>query len=63
MCSSDLLEEEAPLSDKQTRQIFETIEQTANHFILHLEGIQKHYKSARSVTYRQFPNAIGATLL
>jgi pyrroloquinoline quinone (PQQ) biosynthesis protein C len=58
-----ILEEEAPLSDKQIRKIFETIEQTANHFILHLEGIARHYKSSRSVTYRQFPNAIGAALL
>jgi len=58
-----ILEEEAPLSDKQIRQIFETIEQTANHFVLFFEGIPRHYRSSRSVTYRQFPNAIGAALL
>jgi len=58
-----ILAEEGPLSDTQIRRIFETIEQTANHFVLFFEGIPRHYKSSRSVTYRQFPNAVGATLL
>ncbi len=58
-----ILEEEGPLSDKQVLKIFETIEQTANHFDLFFEGIPGHYKTSRSVTYRQVPNAIGAALL
>jgi pyrroloquinoline quinone (PQQ) biosynthesis protein C len=58
-----ILEEEGPLSDKHVRKIFETIEQTANHFVLFFEGIPRHYKSSRSVTYRQIPNAVGAALL
>ena len=58
-----ILKEEEPLSDKQMRKIFETIEQTANHFVLFFEGIPRHYKSSRLVTYRQVPNAIGAALL
>jgi pyrroloquinoline quinone (PQQ) biosynthesis protein C len=58
-----ILEEEAPLSDRQVLKIFETIEQTANHFVLFLEGIPSHYKTSRSVTYRQVPNAVGAALL
>jgi pyrroloquinoline quinone (PQQ) biosynthesis protein C len=57
-----ILEEEAPLSDKQVLNIFETIEQTANYFILFLEGISNLYKTSRSVTYRQVPNAVGAVL-
>lgn len=58
-----VLEEEGPLSDKQALKIFGTIEQTANHFVLFFEGIPRHYKTSRSVTYRQIPNAVGAALL
>ena len=58
-----IIEEEGPLSDKQALKIFGTIEQTANHFVLFFEGIPRHYKTSRSVTYRQIPNAIGAALL
>jgi hypothetical protein len=58
-----ILEEERPLSHKQVLAIFQTIEQTANHFVLFFEGIPTHYKDARTVTYRQIPNAIGAALL
>jgi hypothetical protein len=58
-----ILKEEEPLSDRQVLSIFETIEQTANHFVLFFEGIPSHYKTSRAVTYRQVPNAIGAALL
>jgi len=52
-----------PLSENQVKTIFDTIEQTANHFIIFFEGIPKHYKTTRSVNYRQQPNAVAAALL
>jgi pyrroloquinoline quinone (PQQ) biosynthesis protein C len=57
-----IIEMEWPLSNRQTVKIFETIEQTANHFCLFFEGISRKYKSPRAVTYRQSANAIGACL-
>jgi pyrroloquinoline quinone (PQQ) biosynthesis protein C len=57
-----IIREEWPLSDKQMLEIFRTIEQTANHFVLFFEGIPGHYKKSRLVTYRQVPNAIGAAM-
>jgi hypothetical protein len=57
-----IIREEWPLSERQMLEIFRTIEQTANHFVLFFEGIPGHYKKSRLVTYRQVPNAIGAAM-
>jgi hypothetical protein len=57
------IRDEGNLSERQTRRIFEVIEQTADYFNIFFSGISKHYKSMRAVTYRQAPNALGATFV
>jgi len=58
-----IIEMEWPLSCGQVMKIFDTIEQTANHFVLFFEGISNKYRSPRVVTYRQAGNAVGARFL
>ncbi|WP_456721182.1 iron-containing redox enzyme family protein [Bradyrhizobium sp. USDA 4350] len=55
-----IIEMEWPMSYGQVMKIFETIEQTANHFVLFFDGISNKYRSPRVVTYRQPGNAVGA---
>jgi pyrroloquinoline quinone (PQQ) biosynthesis protein C len=57
-----ILAEVGSLDSHTIAKLFSIIESTSNHFILFFEGIPRHYRSSRSVTYRQVPNALAALL-
>ena len=49
-----------PVETRTVSKLFSIIENTANYFILFFEGILRHYRGSRTVSYRQVPNALAA---
>ncbi|MBI2714977.1 MAG: hypothetical protein HYX37_11080 [Rhizobiales bacterium] len=53
----------SPASKHERLAIFQTIRETAEHFILFFEGIPRYYKNERFLNYRQRPTAINASFV
>lgn len=50
----------SPVSPHEKLAVFNTIRETAEHFILFFEGIPRQYNTERFLNYRQRPTAINA---
>ena len=58
-----MLEMHDTLSRTTAYRLFQIVEETADFFIIFYQGISNYYRGARSVTYRQIPNAAAARLI